>query len=259
MASNGGSPLLVLMWDPLGKERPYLRRGRPQEPVVDDYGLRTREVWHPKRDRVLIRIEHFLNTNPQKPDAYEHFQRRILTLEDEVAEGRWGTVGLDSVTFFELAARKLHQYRLNRTAKDPRQWFAGSTDLLEEFLMIKLGALPCNVVVVAHISEDKDEVAGTFVRNPLAPGRLQKRLASAYGELWRQHVTLDESGERSYRLQTQANGTYNAASQIDAPDGCYPSYKSVWGEAEGPHDPIHVVLYGESGAGKSTTLATFAK
>ena len=258
MASEG-SPLLVLMFDPRGKEKPYLRRGRPQDLVVDEFGHATRDIMHPKKDRLLIRLEHFLNPNVKQPDAYEHLQRRLLTLEGEVAQGEWSTVGLDSITFAELAARKLHQYRLNRAVKEPRLWWAGSTDMLEELLMCTLGSFACNVVVVAHISEDKDEVAGTFVRNPMAPGRLQKRLASAYGELWRQYVTRNEEGDRVYLLQTQGDDRFNAASQIEAPDGSVPDYRVIRAHETAPLEPIHVILYGESGSGKSTTLGTFAR
>lgn len=229
-AATFPKPMRVLMWDPLGKDTPFVKLGRAQDPVKEKGENRWRSILHPKKDVEIARIDYFHNTKLTSPDAYEHYQARILEVEKEVAKEKIATVVFDSITFAELAARKLHQYRLNATARDPRQFFAGSTDLLEEALMITLGGFPCNLVVIAHVDEDKDEVAGTFVRNPMAPGRLRKRLSSGYQELYRQYVYRDEGGERTYGLQTKADDRFNAASQIGAPDPCYPSYKALWAE-----------------------------
>ena len=238
-ASTFPKPIYVAMWDGIGKDMPYRKRGQATQ-VFDDTeisGLQYREVWlvddegHAKSKRPIIRIDYFMDVNPKDPRAFERWQARLVDIEDFLIAGKFKTLVFDSTTSAELLARKLHQHRLNKTSKDPRQWFAGSTDLLEESLM---GALPSlittNVVVVSHISEDKDEVAGTFVRNPLAPGRLQKRLASRYGEFYRAYVSRDDDGERYWALQTTIDDRYNAATQIGAPDPCEPTYNALFAE-----------------------------
>ncbi len=140
----------------------------------------------------------------------------------------WATVVVDSVTFMEIAARMSHQFILSPRAKEPRQWWAGATDDLERMLMIRFGSLPMNVVVLAHIDEEKDELHGTFVRSPKAPGRLRKGLAAGYGELYRAYVQRDAQRVPSFWLQTRSDAMFNAASQIGAPDPCPTAYAALW-------------------------------
>jgi hypothetical protein len=218
-------PMLVLAFDPYGKETPYLKRGVVAE-GEDDLGTRFQDVLSKKSGSLLIRIEHYIDVDPTAPEAYRRFLTRLTRLSRDVE--RYQTVVLDSVTFMELAARKMNQYVLNPNSKEPRQWFAGATDTLEEVLMLRFGALPCNVVVLAHIDEDKDEVNGTYVRNPSAPGRLRKRSPAGYSELYRAYARRNEGGVREYVWQTRSDALYNASSQVNAPDPCPQTYAAIW-------------------------------
>ena len=221
------TPILVWCWDPFGKETPYLKRGT-QKPVEIDAASGTPyvDVLHRQTGALLIRVEYYLDADPQSPEAYARFLRRMTLFGEEQA--RWRTVVNDSVTFMELAARKLQQYHLNPSAKDPRQWYGGSKESLEEMLMIRFGALPMNVVVCAHVDEDKDEMHGYMVRYPMAPGKLKKALPSGFGEIYRPYVARDDKGQRVHVMQTQADTLWTAASQIDAPNPCPNRYADVW-------------------------------
>jgi len=205
---------------------------------------------------LLIQVEHYIDGDPKSPEAYNRFLTRMGRLHEEYAQ--WRTLVFDSVTFMELMARKWHQYGLNPDSREPRQWFAGSTDLLEEMLLLRGGSLPMNVLALCHVDEEKDELHGGFVRNPAAPGRMRKRLGAGYAEVWRAYVDKDEDGKRVYQLQTMSSNQYAAATQINAPDPCYPSYKALWQPGERKRT-IHGVVYGEWGSGKSTLAATFPK
>jgi hypothetical protein len=218
-------PMLVFMFDPRGKETPYTKRGDVTV-EVDDLGTPVQSVHSRKNGDLLIRVEHYIDAIPNQPEAYKRFLTRLTRLHDDL--GIFRTVVLDSVTFMELAARKLQQYVLNPSSKEPRQWFAGSTDTLEEVLMLHFGALPCNVVVCAHIDEDKDEVHGTMVRNPAAPGRLRKRSPAGYSELYHAYVKRDGKGGREFLWQTSSDAIYNASSQAGAPDPCPQRYEAIW-------------------------------
>lgn len=222
-------PMLVLMFDPYGKETPYLKRGVPESELHADFGgTPTREVVARNGGRVIIRIEHYLDPDPSKPTAFKRFIERLTRLETDIREWDIKTIVLDSVTFCELAARKYAQYVLNPTTREPRQWFGAATDMLEEVIMIRFGALPINVGVLAHIEEDKDEVHGTMVRNPAAPGRLRKRGAAGFSELYRAYVKMADRGEREFFWQTRSDGQYNCASQVGAPDPCGQDYRLIW-------------------------------
>ena len=216
------------MFDPIGKETPYLRRGRVCDPQIAPDGTPYTDVLAKKRDEIIIRVEYFLDHDPTNPDAYKRFMRRMSGFTSEDLS-YWQTAALDSITFMELSARKYQQYKLNPTSKDPRQWFAGSTDQLEEMLMIRFGSLPINVVICAHVDEARDDAHGTFVRNPAAPGRMRKRLGAGYSEMYRAYAQRDEEGELEYLLQTRQDRLYNATSGIiQAPDPCPPIYEALW-------------------------------
>jgi hypothetical protein len=221
-AASFPKPALVLMADPYGKEMPYCRRGVVR-PSVE--GTITLVESRKDPDKLLIQIEHYLDGDMKKPDAFARLLARLSTFDREY--GDWATVVFDSATFFELAARKWHQYALNPTAREPRQWFAGSTDLMEEMIMGRLAALPMNVVVICHVDEDKDEVHGTMVRNPKLPGRLRKGAAAGYSEMYRLGVRRT-GADTEWFVQTQIDALFNCASQVQAPNGCEPDYNALW-------------------------------
>ena len=222
------TPLCVFFWDPFGMEHPYLYDlvGQPYgvtAPSVDAHGTPIQESYA-SDGTLLVRIEHYIDRDPQQPTGYGRFLRRMADFDPTP----WATVVNDSVTYMELMARKEQQYVLNPMARDPRQWWGGSTDALEEVLMLRFGAMPCNVVVNAHVDEDKDELHGNMIRNPAAPGRLRKRSPSGYGEMYHSFVKRDEAGKPMYLWQTRSDHQFNAKSLVGAPDPCPQHYLAIW-------------------------------
>lgn len=203
-ASTFPKPMRVWMFDAVGKDTPY----RLQPDVV---------------------IEYFNDLDPTgAKGGWHHFIRRR---DEYLATREWeqdATLVVDSITFMELAARKYDQYVTNKTSKDPRKWFAASTDAIEETLMMKLMGVPRNVVSIAHVDQERDDVHGLMLMNPSAPGRLKKRIPAAYSEFYRAFVARDEQGQPMYLLQTTADNRYNASSQIKAPNPSWQHYASLW-------------------------------
>ena len=169
------------------------------------------------------------NVGVPVPVAYPKFLNVMATTTNANAV-HYATHVFDSITAMALAARRWGQYKMNPHAKEPRQWFGFATDRLEEMLLGRVAGFPTNVVLVAHIDQDKDELHGEMVYNPSAPGRLAKAdgIPSQYGEFYRLYVEREDDGTLVRRLQTQNNGRYNASTQIDAPDGCAPNYLALW-------------------------------
>src|SRR5262245_14419801 len=240
------TPILVFCFDPHGKDAPYLRRGVPGPLQQGAYPYR--DVTHRRTGDLLIRLEYFHDlmiptefspvekgkdagkaravlAAADRPQAYANFLRRIATRPHD--EG-WATIGLDSVTYVEMAARGWAQHVLNPTTSDPRQWWNEATDRLEDVLLKYVAGLPLNVVVLAHVDEAKDEEHGLFIRNPRCPGRLRKLSGSGYAEFYRAY-TNKATGE--HVLQTRSDATWNAASQIPAPNPCPPHYHALWAGA----------------------------
>jgi hypothetical protein len=165
------------------------------------------------------------------------------------------TLVIDSVTFMEMAARKWDQFVLNPRTEEPRQWYAASTEMLEQMLMMRLRGLPVNVIILCHVDHDKDELHGTFLRMPMAPGKLRGKLASAYSEYYRAYVAKDGT----HWLQTRTDAVWSATTRINAPNPCPPTWSAIWSGWDGPQYPVHVLVYGDAGAGKSTFAATAPK
>lgn len=226
-AATFPAPQLVMAWDPIGKEYPYKKYWLAQ-PGTSLVVERNVEYIIDEQKRVLCQIEHLSEDDPRKPQTYSRFMTRMDSFGKEMDEWRTGTLIIDSVTAMELCARKWAQYALNPSTKEPRQWYSASTEMLEEMLMMRLGALDMNVVVICHIDEHKNEVNGEIVRNPAAPGRLSKRLASGFAEQYRQYVMRDaKTGERIHAWQTHNDGQWNCATQLELPDPCEPTYQAI--------------------------------
>lgn len=239
-AATFPTPQLVFLFDPLSKRSPYLVGGQstglqpdpatqiPWEEVYDEGGV------------LLRRIEYFLDPDPTKPTAYQLFLNRFMQIHRAItsrfnqqpgAEGEtpWATVILDSMTKMELMARKLSQYKLNAGAKEPRQWYAYSTEALEETLDFRVCSLPCNAVVICHTDKDKEEVAGLQVKGPNLPGRLKGNSPASFGEFYHLSLTRDEKGNFVRQLQTRGDQFFHASTMIGAPNFCYPAYKNLFG------------------------------
>ena len=230
-AATWPKPLLACFFDPMFKERPYLymRSGKPRGVITRTVeGTVPVEEARDDSGNLVVRIEHYLDADVKQPRVYAEFLSRMQRIREDIERWQIKTLVIDSVTFMEIAARKEQQYRLNPTARDPRQWFAGSTDTLEEVLMVNLGTLPINVVVIAHIDEDKDELHGTMVRNPAAPGRLRKRTPAGYSEVYRAYVRRDGDDESLYLWQTRSDQFYNALSLFNVPNPSIQGYKELW-------------------------------
>jgi hypothetical protein len=210
----------------------------------------------PNQD-LLIRLEYYNDPNPKKPKAWQAFEE-IWAERDPVEEG-YQTVVIDSMTSLNLIKFWHSQYKKMPYAKDPRKWYGDTTEALEQMTMGRFAAFRCNVVLVAHISREKDERSGSMVYWPSAPGRLGPKgggLPSAFSETYRAYV--DKDGD--HLLQTETSQRYTACTQIMAPDNCEPKYSALWENWKGDtRPPIHVLVYGLAGAKKSILAATFPK
>lgn len=222
----------------------------------DEHGTPIRDVHSRKDGRHLIRLEYYHDVDPTRPEAYHRFTQRLVHLQDEYDS--YVTFVVDSLTFMEFAARNHDQFRGTRS-KHGEKAYGAAKDAIERLCFGRLASVHAhNVVVIAHVDETRDDVHGSMIRNPAAPGKLSKRLPAGFSEMYRAYVKRDTNGARQYLLQTEADGNFNASTQIPAPDDCEPDYNALWlpGQA---HDAIHVIVYGDAGAKKSTFAATFPK
>lgn len=222
-------PMLVFFFDAYGKDGPYLKWARTNNAevreLVDQWGTPIKIL--DAGAAGYIQIEYYSDISPEA-QAWPRFEWRMKE-RAFFGEG-WATLSIDSVTFMELCARMHARHVVNPATKEPRQWFGYSTDALEYALLVQLQAFPGNVIVLAHIDNNKDEMLGTFIRQVAAPGRLTARneLAAGYAEIYKTFRTVD-AGEERFLLQTRSDQLFFAASQIEAPNPSWQDYEQLWG------------------------------
>ena len=222
-----------------------------------------RDIIHPDG---LVRIEYFHDLDVERPSAFQRFRARLAVFYQEAQKGIWKTMVTETMTSAELAARMYEIKIMNpmeRFAKgtDTRQWFSASTDECEQIFCYGYAGLNLNLVLNCHINERKNEVSGEILRGPFAPGRLATRgaLSAMWQEQYHIYTLRDQDGQRQYQLQTQNDGQWASTTQIDAPNPCYPHYESLWVNWVGERPPIHTMVYGDTGTGKSTFACSFPK
>jgi len=228
------TPHLVLFFDPWGKDSPYLSAGTVQEkdnegnPLLNAVGCPMKRVW--RGQELLFQLEYFHETvwtaNVRSgiapvPIAYEKFTERLITIDSEL--DYWQTISVDSLTYMTICIKTREKYKINPGEKyDLRHWAGGARSLIEEVVMLRLGGLPCNVVLVAHEKIYVNEVTNQVMREVDSVGTLGRNLTVGFGEFYRM---INDPTKGRY-LQTAKDNLWTANSKY-APNPCEPLYSAI--------------------------------
>ena len=127
------------------------------------------------------------------------------------------TLVLDSITTFSsLTLNHIivtnPGIKRNVTAQGQQPGLQDYGVLKREFARLIPGllSLNCNVVMLGHISAEKDELTGELVRGPLMDGSFAKELPIYFKEVWRTYV--DDKG--NHYAQTKSDARFACRSQI---------------------------------------------
>ena len=75
--------------------------------------------------------------------------------------------------------------------------------------LMAIPAMPCNVIVTAHIQIEKDENTGEILRTPMMPGKLARELPIYFAEVYRSFVK-----DGVYCAQTKSDSKYQCRTQL---------------------------------------------
>jgi hypothetical protein len=221
-------PIVVAQFDAVGKDLPYWKLGKVGPVQTGKDGISFREIVAPNGN-LAARIEYYTDLDIENPRAAHAFLERLNKLPKQVDRKECRTFCFETVTSSSLKTRKWYQYDLEPGNRDPRKWYGGAVDILEEVLLIQLPGMHCNVCVGLHESKIRVESEGGMVRAPNLPGRLMESFASQWPEIHHAYVEFDrKAGEKTWLLQTQSDEKWDAATQIDAPDPCKGHYEKLW-------------------------------
>lgn len=130
---------------------------------------------------------------------------------------KYRTIVLDSITTFsrlclEHIVRTNPGIRRNASKQGAQPGLQDYGILKREFASLVPGilSLPCNIVMLGHISTTKDDLTGEIVRGPLMDGSFAQELPIYFKEVWRAFVT--DKGE--HKVQTAPDNKYDCRSQI---------------------------------------------
>lgn len=157
-----------------------------------------------------------------KISPMEAFLMQCADLEKQMKSGqyKYKTVVLDSITTFSKAMLD-HIIKTNpgikrvRSAGDeqPCQQDYGILKRAFETVIPGLLKLDMNVIMLGHITTDKDELTGEMIRGVMMDGSFSQKLPIYFEEVWRAYVE-EKNGVRQYLAQTQSDGRYKCRSQI---------------------------------------------
>ena len=235
-------PMKVWLFDPVGKDMPYLKRGKPSAFLDLGDGTIARFVLG-KDDIPLFEIEYYFDMDPQAlgnkgalPSAYERFQQSLR----ETEWSKYSAVCLDSLSGFRDAVLRFEQFKNNRTSNSGApahgmQWYAAAGLAIQNNVMSTIAYAPVHSFVPAHVDMKKDDLHGFFVYGVAAPGQLSRTMARAFSEVYYMQVRMSERGARQRVLQTETGpgvggdqkGDYIALSELGAPNFCTPTWEAV--------------------------------
>lgn len=237
---SGGNQFVKLMvYGPSGAGKTTFSTSFPGPIGVADFdgkigsAARYLEVHNPKK---LDEIE-FENFQPSAVNGgvqvYQKFMKWLYSLEMAAKEGKFPfkTIVLDSLTTF-AESLTAHIMASNPAVKR----VDALTPSMQDYLMVstnfkpiihRLLALPCNVVVIGHISQDKDEVTQEINYRPALPGKLPELLPILFGEVYRAFTEVQD-GKVQFKAQCRPAGKYVARTEIQGMPNVIPlSYESI--------------------------------
>lgn len=160
----------------------------------------------------------------EAPWAYiawkETYRRRFI-------EGYYnylGTYILDSSTLWNEAIMNWHLKSESRAGKAPHFTKDYVPQKIEILNMLKtLLDLPCDFILTGHLEPNKDEVTGALSYEYLCVGKASLIIPLEFDEIWVMRTEETSSGT-NYKIQTQSNEMYRAASRL-AQDGLLNFYE----------------------------------
>lgn len=234
LAASAEKPELVFAFDPFDKLFPYFDQGLLDPEVrVGPQGQLIWIVRSLKTGNAIMQVEGFYDENEKNPQAMQQFMFRLDQVVEEVKQGRWKTVVLDSWSQLEWIAR---QRRTHGPFAGVDSVYAAAMDDLKALVNSRIMNLRCNVLATFHIETKvvrsrqgtvikdarEDVGGGELSYNIQAIGSL-KNLGNVFGETYLAEAPID--GSDRFVLHTKRNANFRTlCSRIGASDPC----KNEW-------------------------------
>jgi phage nucleotide-binding protein len=210
--------LKCLVYGDSGTGKTCFLSGFPTPLAIADFDRKSSSAasfWKDSPERLgAIEVATF---DDPKYSRFNQFYNWLAELEKNCP---YATVGLDSLTtFYDEMMKEIIKQNPNgkRLRADKTEVpILSDYNLMNHYfkqIVTKLLALPCHIVVTAHIQRSKDELTGEILHEPALSGKLAVYLPIVFEEVYRIYVK-GEGNQREYLLQTQKDSRYLARSQL---------------------------------------------
>jgi len=180
------------------------------------------------------------DTFPPTPQGWVAFEKVFRIVKDEVKQGKYKTVILDSSTMMsDVAMARAMQLDPKRTPEGGPVWnvhYQIVKNLMEPKLRDFI-AMDCNLVMVGHWKLNIDNKTGEVISaDPLLTGQLSERVPGYFDEIYC-HFSKRKLGKEEYYIRLTNKGFYKARSRISGkarllPDELPNTYQAVMEAAE---------------------------
>lgn len=155
----------------------------------------------------------FENENPKEPSRFQKWMESVERMNQAGVFKAIGTYVVDSATTWGQCALYQVLKSVGREGTVPQQndWYP-QMNLLEMGIRAMI-TLPCDVILLAHDTSDKDEISGRITRAPLFTGKLSTRLPILFDEIYYASGQQSAKGTK-YVWQLQDSGINRAKSRL---------------------------------------------
>jgi len=230
-AASFPTPMLVIATDPMTKMQPYFDRGwlDPDEhagPFNQEIRL-VRDKPGEEGGVVTRQIEGFYDYDvTMLTSAMTAVGNRTASVVQEVRDGKWATVVLDSWSGFEDAA----SYRrlagpMKCANSDGRAHRNMAKEDCKQIFLMQLIRLKCNVVITFHTTKYMQDQGGETQYNMKCIGDFASTVGQNLAE--RYHSVAQPDGTTRV-LYTRPDGRFKLATLIDAPSPSENTFGALW-------------------------------
>ncbi len=155
-----------------------------------------------------------------------------LLIEDKHPEGSFRTLVLDSLTTATKYAMDMAIEKRPLTPDSPPVWNVHypMVKVYMDRLLDKFKRLSMNIIVIGHVSYDKNDITGEIIATPAITGNLKTYIPALFDEVYFAEVLQTKDG-RQYILNISPKGFKRARSRLktlfNLPDQIPNSYKEL--------------------------------
>lgn len=156
----------------------------------------------------------FEDENPMNPHSFRRWVKEFNRRKKGGYYENLGTYALDSLTSWQSALMNYILEKDGVAGQTPRftKDYMPHRTKTENFVK-RILSLPCDVVITAHLSSDKDEVDGRIQKRLMATGDATINIPKMFDEVW--VMDPKKQGDSvTYRVLTESTGTFLARSRL---------------------------------------------